>query len=84
MYYFCKNKKIMKTIKRIDGTFERATNDFAENEVRFGRATFAPKSEWKKNTRENRSIEVKIAEVKGSATKEEKRQKRQKLKEKQR
>jgi hypothetical protein len=74
----------MKTIKRIDGSFERVTNDFAENEVRFGRASFAPKSDWKKNTRDDRSIEAKIAEVKGSVTKEEKREKRQKLKEKQR
>lgn len=74
----------MKVIKKTDGTFEKVTNDFAENEVRFGRASFAPKSEWKKNVRDTQSVEAKVAEIKGSVTKAEKREKREKLKEKQR
>jgi hypothetical protein len=74
----------MKVIKKTDGAFERVTNDFAENEVRFGRASYAPKSEWKQNVRGTHSAEVKVAEVKGAVTKAEKREKREKLKEKQR
>ncbi len=74
----------MKIIKRRDGSFEKVTDDFAENEVRFGRASFAPRSEWKTNVRDTQSVEVKVAEIKGSVTKAEKREKREKLKEKQR
>ena len=72
----------MKIIKKTDGTFEKVTNDYAENEVRFGRASFAPKSEWKTNVRDvQKSEEVKVADTKGQATKAEKREK---LKDKQR
>jgi len=74
----------MKVIKKADGTFEKVTNDYADNEVRFGRASFAPKSEWKKNVRDTQSVEAKVAEIKGLVTKVEKREKREKLKEKQR
>lgn len=75
----------MKIIKRMDGTFEKVANEIADNEVRFGRANFAPKSEWKKNVRDvQKSEEVKVADTKGEATKAEKREKREKLKGKQR
>ena len=41
----------MKTILS-NGVYHRVTNEVADNEVRFGRAKFAPKTEWKKNVRD--------------------------------
>jgi hypothetical protein len=69
----------------INGVYQKVTNEVADAEVRFGRAKFAPKSEWKKNVRDvQKSEEVKVATHKGEATKNEKREKREKLKAKQR
>ena len=67
-----------------DGTYQKVANDVAENEVRFGRASFAPKSEWKKNVRDNQSVEAKVAEIKGEATKNRKAEKAAKLRSQQR
>ena len=36
----------MKTIFK-NGTYERVSNEIAEQEVKFKRAAYAPKSEWK-------------------------------------
>lgn len=41
----------MKTILS-NGDYTRVTDEFADTEVKFGRAKFAPKSEWKKNVRD--------------------------------
>lgn len=68
-----------------DGVFQKVTNQFAENEVNFGRAKYAPKSEWKKNVRDvQKSETVKVAENKGVYTKSHKAEKAAKLREKQR
>lgn len=73
----------MKVILK-DGVYQKVENEVAESEVRFGRAKFAPKSEWKKNVRDNQSVEAKIAEIKGEATKNKKADKAAKLRSKQR
>lgn len=41
----------MKTILS-DGVYQRVTEEVADHEVKFGRAKFAPKTEWKKNVRD--------------------------------
>jgi len=41
----------MKTIIS-NGVYLRVDNEVADREVSFGRAKFAPKSEWKKNVRD--------------------------------
>ena len=73
----------MKTILS-NGIYKRVNNEVADHEVRFGRAKFVPKSEWKKNIRDAKSEEVIIAETKGEKTKSKKAEKAAKLKAKQR
>jgi hypothetical protein len=74
----------MKTILR-NGAYERVSNEVAEHEVSFGRAKYAPKSEWKKNVRDvQKSVEVTVADEKGKVTKSKKAEKAAKLKAKQR
>lgn len=73
----------MKTILR-NGVYERVNNEVADHEVSFGRAKFAPKSEWKKNVRDVKSEQVVIAETKGEITKSKKAEKAARLKAKQR
>lgn len=74
----------MKTILR-NGAYERVSNEVAEHEVSFGRAIYAPKSEWKKNVRDvQKSVEVTVADEKGKVTKSKKAEKAAKLKAKQR
>ena len=41
----------MKTIFS-DGVYKRVTDEVADHEVKFGRAKFVPKTEWKKNVRD--------------------------------
>lgn len=75
----------MKTIKFNDGTFKRVEDSIADHEVNFGRASYVPKSEWKKSVRGVAvSEEIKVAEIKGQETKSKKADKAAKLKEKQR
>lgn len=74
----------MKTILR-NGTYERVSNEVAEHEVTFGRAKYAPKSEWKLKVRGvQKSAEVTEADAKGEVTKSKKAEKAAKLKAKQR
>ena len=74
----------MKCIK-VQDTYKRVSNEVADNEVSFGRATYAPKSEWKKNVREiSKPATVSVADEKGKETKSKKAEKAAKLKEKQR
>ena len=73
----------MKTILT-NGTYKRVSDEVADTEVSFKRATYAPKSEWKTNVRNNKSIEAKVADVKGEVTKSRKAEKAAKLKGKQR
>ena len=74
----------MKTILR-NGAYERVSNEVADTEVSFGRAKYAPKSEWKQNVRDvKRSVEVTVADAKGEVTKSKKAEKAAKLKAKQR
>jgi hypothetical protein len=74
----------MKTILR-NGAYERVSNEVADHEVTFGRAEYAPKSEWKTNVRDvQKSVEVTVAETKGKETKTKKADKAAKLKAKQR
>jgi hypothetical protein len=74
----------MKTILR-NGAYERVSNEVADHEVSFGRATYAPKSEWKQKVRDVRkSADVTVAEAKGEVTKSKKADKAAKLKAKQR
>jgi len=73
----------MKTILK-DKTYMRVSEEIAEQEVRFGRAKYVSKSEWKLNFRDIKSEEVTIAEQKGEITKSKKAEKAAKLKAKQR
>jgi hypothetical protein len=73
----------MKTIFS-NGTYQRVSNEVADREVSFGRAKFAPKSEWKTNVREVKSEQIVVAEAKGEVTKSKKAEKAAKLKAKQR
>lgn len=73
----------MKTILS-NGAYKRVSNEMADTEVSFGRAKYAPKSEWKKNVRDTKSEEIAVAEAKGEATKSKKAEKSAKLKAKQR
>jgi hypothetical protein len=73
----------MKTILS-NGAYKRVSNEVADTEVSFGRAKYAPKSEWKKNVRDTKSEETVVAEAKGEATKSKKAEKAAKLKAKQR
>lgn len=74
----------MKTILS-NGTYQRVSDEVADHEVRFGRAKFAPKSEWKLKVRDiQKSVDVKVAEEKGEKTKSKKAEKAAKLKAKQR
>lgn len=73
----------MKTILS-NGAYKRVSNEVADTEVSFGRANYAPKSEWKKNVRDTKSEETVVAEAKGEATKSKKAEKAAKLKAKQR
>lgn len=41
----------MKTIFS-DGVYQRVADEVADHEVKFGRAKFVPKTEWKKNVRD--------------------------------
>jgi hypothetical protein len=62
----------MKTILK-NGTYERVSNEVAEHEVRMGRAKYASKMDWKKNTRVAPKPEAVVeAEVKGEKTKSKK------------
>lgn len=72
----------MKTILS-NGVYSRVDNEVADREVSFGRAKFAPKSEWKKNVRDIKPEEVVVAEEKGEKTKSRKAEKARKLKAKQ-
>lgn len=73
----------MKTILK-DKAYMRVSDEVAEQEVRFGKAKYVSKSEWKSNFRNIKSEEVTIAEQKGEVTKSKKAIKAAKLKEKQR
>lgn len=73
----------MKTILS-NGAYKRVSNEMADTEVSFGRAKYAPKSEWKKNVRDTKSEETAVAEAKGETTKSKKAEKAAKLKAKQR
>jgi hypothetical protein len=73
----------MKTILS-NGAYKRVSNEVADTEVSFGRAKYAPKSEWKKNVRDTKSEGTVVAEAKGEATKSKKAEKAAKLKAKQR
>ena len=64
----------MKTILS-NGEYSRVDNDFADNEVKFGRAKFAPKSEWKKNVRDFERTARAEAEKAKAALKAEKNSK---------
>ena len=65
----------MKTIFK-NGTYERVSNEVADYEVRMGKAKYASKIDWKKNTRS--TVNVK------SETKSKKAMKAAKFKSKQR
>lgn len=74
----------MKTIL-INGTYSRVSNEVADTEVRFGRAKFAPKSEWKTNVRTpQRAESAKAAAAIGEQTKQIRAEKRSKIHSKQR
>ena len=74
----------MKTIYR-NGTYERVSDEVAATEVSFGRAKYAPKSEWKQKVRvAQKPVIVTEAEAKGEITKSRKAEKAAKLKAKQR
>lgn len=72
----------MKTIFK-NGTYLRVSDEVAEKEFQSGTATYASKSEWKRNVRDALTVKEKIdADVK-SETKEKKLKKALKLKNKQ-
>ena len=76
----------MKTIFS-NGTYSRVSDEMAATEVSFRRATYAPKSEWKRTVRDvtkTVSETVVVAEVKGEVTKSKKAAKAAKLKKQQR
>ena len=76
----------MKTIFK-NGTYERVSNEVADYEVRMGKAKYASKIDWKKNTRSTVNIKsetVTEAEQKGEHTKSKKAMKAAKFKSKQR
>jgi hypothetical protein len=65
----------MKTILS-NGNYSRVTNDVADTEVKFGRAKFAPKSEWKKNVRDFERVSRAEAEKAKADAKAEKSEKK--------
>jgi len=74
----------MKTIFK-NGTYERVSNEIADYEVRIGKAKYASKIDWKKNTRSSVKVEaVVVAEQKGEHTKSKKAMNAAKFKAKQR
>ena len=74
----------MKTIK-VQDTYRRVSDEVANTEVSFKRATYAPKSEWKTNVRNVAKTEkAAVSDEKGVATKNRKAEKAAKLKNKQR
>ena len=73
----------MKTIFK-NGTYERVSDEVAEQEVRFGRAKYAPKSEWKASARSIKTEKQAEDQTKGEQTKSKKAEKAAKLKSKQR
>jgi hypothetical protein len=67
-----------------DSQFQRVDNETAEIRLKQG-WNFAPKSDWKKNTRDVQKSQTVIeADVKGKETKNKKAEKSAKLKDKQR
>jgi len=73
----------MKTIFK-NGTYERVSDAIAEQEVKFKRATYAPKSEWKASGRSSKPAKQKDDQTKGNQTKSKKAERASKLKAKQR
>jgi len=74
----------MKTIFK-NGTYERVSEEVAEQEVKMGRARYASKIDWKKNVRNAAKAETVVeAEEKGEQTKSKKAIKAAKFKAKQR
>lgn len=68
----------MKCIVR-EGIYQRVDNETAEIRLKQG-WDFAPKSEWKKNTRDVKSETVTVADTNGLETKNKKAKKNAKLK----
>lgn len=61
----------MKTILS-NGSYERVKEEIADTEVKFGRAKFVPKTEWKKNVRDverARRVEAEKAKAEAKAEK---------------
>ena len=73
----------MKTIFK-NGTYERVSNEIAEQEVKFKRAAYAPKSEWKASARSVKTEKQEENQTKGDKTKSKKAERASKLKAKQR
>jgi hypothetical protein len=67
----------MKTILS-NGEYSRVDNAFADSEVKFGRAKFVPKSEWKTNVRDFEKASRIEAEKAKAALKAEKNEKNSK------
>jgi len=66
-----------------EGIYQRVDNETADIRLKQG-WNFAPKSEWKKNTRGVKAETVTVADTKGQETKSKKAEKAAKLKSKQR
>ena len=60
----------MKTIFK-NGTYERVSDEVAEQQVKFGRAKYVPKSEWKASARAIKSEKQADDQTKGEQTKAE-------------
>jgi hypothetical protein len=73
----------MKTIFK-NGTYERVSDEVAEQQVKFGRAKYVPKLEWKASARAIKSEKQADDQTKGEQTKSKKAEKAAKLKSKQR
>ena len=73
----------MKTIFK-NGTYERVSEEVAEQQVKFGRAKYVPKSEWKASARAIKSEKQADDQTKGEQTKSKKAERAAKLKSKQR
>ena len=73
----------MKTIFK-NGTYERVSDEIAEREVKFKRAAYAPKSEWKASARSVKTEKQEENQTKGDQTKSKKAERASKLKAKQR
>jgi hypothetical protein len=69
----------MKTIFK-NGSYERVSNEIAKREVKFKRATYASKSEWKSSTRSIKSENQEVIQSKDNQAKSKKAERSSKLK----